>query len=79
MSAFSGSGLKKIDLPKNVESIRNGDEGQRVFECVYPGVDFPTKNLRVIEIHSKKLTKIEKNSFGVARAFKSWLWSRKAR
>ncbi|WP_026835658.1 leucine-rich repeat domain-containing protein [Eubacterium xylanophilum] len=63
MSAFKGSGLKKIVLPENVKRIDNGNEdGRKVFKKRY-GL-LPTKNLRVIEIHSKKVKKIEKNSFG---------------
>ena len=63
MSAFKGSGLKKIILPENVKRIDNGNEdGRKVFKKRY-GL-LPTKNLRAIEIHSKKVKKIEKNSFG---------------
>ena len=62
MSAFAGSGLKKIVLPSNVQKIRNGNDGQKVFEYI-KGVGYPTKNLRVIEIHSKKVKSIQKNSF----------------
>ncbi len=62
MSAFAGSGLKKIILPENVKRIDNGDYGHKVFKKRYRLL--PTKNLRVIEIHSKKVKKIEKNSFG---------------
>ncbi|WP_026835659.1 leucine-rich repeat domain-containing protein [Eubacterium xylanophilum] len=62
MSAFAGSGLKKIILPENVKRIDNGDYGCKVFKKMFDLL--PTKNLRVIEIHSKKVKKIEKNSFG---------------
>ena len=62
MSAFAGAGLKKIVLPKNVVVIKNGDYGRKVFKHV-KGVGYPTKNLRVIEIRSKKLKSIQKNSF----------------
>ena len=62
MSAFAGSGLKKIVLPSNVQKIRNGNDGQKVFEYI-KGIGYPTKNLRVIEIHSKKVKSIQKNSF----------------
>ena len=62
MSAFAGSGLKKIILPENVKRIDNGDDGHKVFKKTFDLL--PTKNLRVIEIHSKKVKKIEKNSFG---------------
>ena len=62
MAAFAGSGIKKLILPHNLVKIQNGDYGYKVFEKKH-GL-FPTKNLRVIEIHSKKLKKIEKNSFG---------------
>lgn len=62
MSAFAGTGLKKIILPENVTIIKNGDYGQEVFKYK-KGVGYPTKKLRVIEIHSKKLKSIQKNSF----------------
>ena len=62
MSAFAGSGLKKIVLPSNVQKIRNGNDGQKAFEYI-KGIGYPTKNLRVIEIHSKKVKSIQKNSF----------------
>jgi len=62
MSAFAGSGLKKIVLPENVTTIKNGDAGRKVFKYI-KGINYPTKNLRVIEIHSKKIKSIQKNSF----------------
>ncbi len=62
MSAFAGSGLKKIVLPENVTTIKNGDAGRKVFKYI-KGINYPTKNLRVIEIHSKKVKSIQKNSF----------------
>ena len=62
MSAFAGSGLKKIVLPENVTTIKNGDAGRKVFQYI-KGVGYPTKNLRVIKIHSKKIKSIQKNSF----------------
>lgn len=62
MSAFAGAGLKKIVLPENVTTIKNGDAGRKVFQYI-KGVGYPTKNLRVIEIHSKKIKNIQKNSF----------------
>ena len=62
MAAFAGTGIRKLALPNNLKKIQNGDYGHKVFEKKH-GL-FPTKNLRVIEIHSKKVTKIEKNSFG---------------
>ena len=62
MSAFAGSGLKKIVLPENVTTIKNGDAGRKVFQYI-KGVGYPTKNLRVIKIHSKKVKSIQKNSF----------------
>lgn len=62
MSAFVGAGLKKIVLPENVTIIKNGDYGRKVFKYT-EGANYPTKNLRVIEIHSKKVKSIQKNSF----------------
>ena len=62
MSAFAGSGLKKIVLPENVTTIKNGDAGRRDFQYI-KGIGYPTKNLRVIKIHSKKVKSIQKNSF----------------
>ena len=62
MSAFAGSGLKKIVLPENVTTIKNGDAGRKVFQYI-KGINYPTKNLRVIEIHSKKIKSTQKNSF----------------
>jgi len=43
MSAFAGTGLKKIVLPKNVVEIKNGDYGRKVFKHV-KGMGYPTKN-----------------------------------
>ena len=62
MSAFAGSGLKKIVLPENVTTIKNGDAGRKVFKYI-KGINYPHKNLRMIEIHSKKVKSIQKNSF----------------
>lgn len=63
MSAFQGCGLKKIILPQNVDVIRRGTVKKiRVFGT-NNGANYPTKNLRVIEIRSKKLKSIQKNSF----------------
>lgn len=59
MSAFIGTSLKKIILPKKVQVIKNGNHGNKGL-----GNGYEVKKLRVIEIHSKKVTKIEKNSFG---------------
>ncbi len=59
MSAFVGSGLKKIVLPKGVQEIKNGSHGHNGL-----GNGKEMKKLRAIEIHSKKVKKIEKNSFG---------------
>ena len=65
MSAFSGTKLKKITLPKNVTTIKKGipygGKG-KVFAANY-NWDLPTKNLRLIEIKSKKVKSIAKGSF----------------
>ena len=62
MSAFAGTGLKKISLPSKVHTIKRGTSGRKVFSYE-KGLTYPTKNLRVIEIHSKKVKSIQKNSF----------------
>ena len=62
MSAFAGTGLKKISLPSKVHTIKRGTSGRKVFSYE-KGLTYPTKNLRVIEIHSKKIKSIQKNSF----------------
>lgn len=59
MSAFIGTSLKKIMLPSKVQVIKNGSHGNNGL-----GNGYEVKNLRAIEIHSKKLKKIERNSFG---------------
>ncbi len=65
MSAFSGTKLKKITLPKNVTTIKKGmpygGKG-KVFAVNY-NWDLPTKDLRLIEIKSKKVKSIAKGSF----------------
>ena len=62
MSAFAGSGLSEIVLPENLKEIENTNKDTKVFNG-REGDDHPTQNLRVIEIRSKKLEKIQKNSF----------------
>ena len=63
MSAFSGTKLKKITLPKNVTTIKKGmPYGGKVF-AVNNDSELPTKNLRLIEIKSKKVKSIAKGSF----------------
>ena len=62
MSAFAGTSLSEIVLPKNVKAIENTNKDTKVFNGS-DGDDHPTKNLRVIEIRSMKLEKIQKNSF----------------
>ena len=63
MSAFSGTKLKKITLPKNVTTIKKRmPYGGKVF-AVNNDFDLPTKNLRLIEIKSKKVKSIAKGSF----------------
>lgn len=61
MSAFIGSGLKVIDLPKNVVTIKNGNLGQNVFS----GREQPYRNkrLRKIILRSEKIKSIQKRSF----------------
>ena len=59
MSAFIGTSLKKIMLPSKVQVIKNGSHGNKGL-----GNGYEVKKLRIIEIHSKKLKKIEKKSFG---------------
>lgn len=59
MSAFIGTSLKKIMLPSKVQVIKNGSHGNKGL-----GNGYEVKKLRIIEIHTKKLKKIEKNSFG---------------
>ena len=65
MSAFSGTKLKRITLPKNVTTIKKGmpygGKG-KVFAVNY-NWDLPTKALRLIEIKSKKIKSIAKGSF----------------
>ena len=63
MSAFQGSGLKKIVLSDNVVYIKSGVGKKRTVFGKDKGLNYPTKNLRVIEIHSKKVKSIQKNSF----------------
>ncbi len=56
MSAFSGTGIKKIILPKNVRVIKKGKPiGGKVFST--------NKKLKQIVIHSKKVKSISKGSF----------------
>ena len=63
MSAFSGTKLKKITLPKNVTTIKKGTPyGGKVF-AVNSDFDLPTKNLRLMEIKSKKVKSVAKGSF----------------
>ena len=61
MSAFSGCGLKVIDLPKNVTKIHNGASGRKVFKKG----KYATGNrwLKKIILRSKKIQSIQKNSF----------------
>ena len=61
MSAFIGSGLKVIDLPKNVVTIKNGNLGYNVFS----GREQPYRNkrLRKIILRSEKIKTIQKRSF----------------
>ena len=65
MSAFSGTKLKRITLPKNVTTIKKGmpygGKG-KVFAVNY-NWDLPTKALRLIEIKSKEVKSIAKGSF----------------
>ena len=65
MSAFSGTKLKKIMLPKNVTTIKKGMpyRGKDKVFAVNNDSDLPTKDLRLIEIKSKKVKSIAKGSF----------------
>ncbi len=65
MSAFSGTKLKKITLPKNVTTIKKGMPycGKDKVFAVNNDFDLPTKALRLIEIKSKKVKSIAKGSF----------------
>ncbi len=65
MSAFSGTKLKKITLPKNVTTIKKGMpyRGKDKVFAVNNDSELPTKNLRLIEIKSKKVKSIAKGSF----------------
>ena len=65
MSAFSGTKLKKITLPKNVTTIKKGIPycGKDKVFVVNNDFDMPTKDLRLIEIKSKKVKSIAKGSF----------------
>ncbi len=63
MSAFSGTGIRKISLNENVTQIKNGTySGEKVFKK-YDTDDYETKNLRLIEIKSKEVKSIAKGSF----------------
>ena len=65
MSAFAGTKLKKITLPKNVITIKKGMpyRGKDKVFSVNNDFELPTKNLRLIEIKSKKVKSIAKGSF----------------
>ncbi len=65
MSAFSGTKLKKITLPKNVTTIKKGMPycGKDKVFAVNNDFDLPTKDLRLIEIKSRKVKSIAKDSF----------------
>ena len=65
MSAFSGTKLKKITLPKNVTTIKKGMpyRGKDKVFAVNNDSELPTKDLRLIEIKSKKVKSIAKGSF----------------
>ncbi len=65
MSAFSGTKLKKITLPKNVTTIKKGMPycGKDKVFAVNNDSELPTKDLRLIEIKSKKVKSIAKDSF----------------
>ncbi|MBS5932283.1 MAG: leucine-rich repeat protein [Clostridiales bacterium] len=53
--AFQESGIKQIVIPKNVKYIKKGDQGNGVFaDC---------KNLKTIEIKSKKIESCFKGAF----------------
>ena len=58
MSAFIATSLKRIIIPKNVQVIKNGNHGNKVF-----GDGNDNKNLCTIEIRSKKIKSIQKKSF----------------
>lgn len=63
MSAFSGSGVKNIVLPPNVQRIKKGKPiGGRVFSGG-GGLVSANKKLRSIVIQSKKIKKISKGAF----------------
>ena len=63
MSAFSGTGISRISLNENVTQIKNGTySGEKVFKKYDTG-DYETKDLRLIEIKSKKVKSIAKGSF----------------
>ena len=65
MSAFAGTKLKKITLPKNVTTIKKGMPycGKDKVFAVNNDSELPTKALRLIEIKSKKVKSIAKDSF----------------
>ena len=63
MSAFSGTKLKKIKLPKNVTTIKKGLSYRGKVFAVNYDFELPTKDLRLIEIWSKKVKSIAKGSF----------------
>ncbi len=65
MSAFAGTKLKKITLPKNVITIKKGMpyRGKDKVFAVNNDFELPTKDLRLIEIKSKKVKSIAKDSF----------------
>ena len=65
MSAFSGTKLKKIMLPKNVTTIKKGMpyRGKDKVFAVNNDSELPTRDLRLIEIKSKKVKSIAKGSF----------------
>ncbi len=65
MSAFSGTNLKKITLPKNVTTIKRGMPycGKDKVFAVNNDSELPTRDLRLIEIKSKKVKSIAKGSF----------------
>ncbi len=65
MSAFSGTKLKKITLPKNVTTIKKGMPycGKDKVFAVNNDFELPTRDLRLIEIKSKKVKSIAKGSF----------------
>ncbi len=63
MSAFSGTKLKRITLPKNVTTIKKGLSYRGKVFAVNYDFDLPTKDLCLIEIRSKKVKSIAKGSF----------------